>query len=35
MLDILGLVERNFPLFVSDINNNKENLFRAVSEGRF
>ena len=35
MLDVLGLIGRNSPLFVSDINNNKEYLCRAVSEGRF
>jgi FlaA1/EpsC-like NDP-sugar epimerase len=35
MLDVLGLIGRNSPLFVSDINNNKEYLCRTVSEGRF
>ena len=35
MLDILGLIGRNSPLFVTDINDNKEYLCRAVSEGRF
>lgn len=35
MLDVLGLIGRNSPLFVSDINNNKEHLCRAVSKGSF
>ena len=35
MLDILGLIGRNSPLFVSDINKNSEHLSREVSKGRF
>lgn len=35
MLDVLGLIGRNSPLFVSDIDNNKEYLCRLISEGRF
>lgn len=35
MLDVLGLIGRNSPLFVSDINKNSEHLSREVSKGRF
>ena len=35
MLDVLGLIGRKSPLFVSDINKNSEHLSRVVSKGRF
>jgi UDP-N-acetylglucosamine 4,6-dehydratase len=35
MLNVLELIERNSPLFVSDMINSKEYLYREISGGRF